>query len=397
MRKSRMFRILLVLVMAVSLLAACGSGDKEPADSGQDTDEKNKIGVFVPLTGEQQQYGEMIANAIRLRVDEYNTANGTNFVVEVFDDKGDPKEAVNVANLICSDPAMICGMGSYASSCVLAAAPVFEEAGLLLFSPGASHVDVPSAGKYIFTYAMQITTECREMSRAISSCTDNAPLGIIYQNTDHGILTNDAVVEAYPTFGGEVVASETFVPGDTKDFKPLISKLNEAGAKNVFISSGYSDAAQIVLQAADLGLSFQFFSNAQVMQDSFVEIVGDKAEGMISTSSMPVYLQSTLDNEAAYNSLGENEKAFVENFKAQSGGKNPDTNAVLGYDATTVLLEMIAAVGTDSDALVEALPQYLQQTEGLLCGKVTEYNDKVLARQVGLYQLQDGAFVKYSV
>ncbi len=396
---TKFLSMVLVLVMAVSLFVGCSSGETTTDEGAQggETVEKNKIGVFVPLTGDQQQYGVMIKNAIELKVKQYNEANGTNYVVEVFDDKGDPKEAVNVANLICSDPAMICGMGSYASSCVLSAAPVFEEAGLLLFSPGASHVDVPKAGNYIWTYAQPITNECKAMCSAISEYTDNAPLGVIYQSTDHGILTNDATVEYYPTYGGEVVASETFIPGDTKDFKPLLSKLAEAGAETVFISSTYSDGAQIILQAADLGLDFQFFTNSQLMVDSFPEIVGDKADGLIATSSLAVYLQTTLENEEAYNTLSDAEKAFVESFKEYSGGDNPDTNAVLAWDATTILLDMVAGVGTDSDALVEALPEYLLNAEGMFCAKILSVEDKVITRDVTLYMLQNGAFMKYTL
>ena len=50
--------------------------------------------------------------------------------------------------------------------------------------------------------------------------------------------------------GGTVIAAETFVSGQTKDFTPLLSKIKAAGADAIYIEPGYSDAAMIVTQMA---------------------------------------------------------------------------------------------------------------------------------------------------
>ena len=151
----------LAAAMSLAMLAGCSgnttSGSSSTGETGTASEsstagettgtEKNKLAFFLPMTGDQMQYGESLSRGAELALKQYNEKNGTDYVIEIMDDKGDPKEAVNVANLIVSDPTVIAGMGSFSSSCAMAAAPVFEEADLLLFSPNASHTDFPAMGE----------------------------------------------------------------------------------------------------------------------------------------------------------------------------------------------------------------------------------------------------------
>ena len=126
------------------------------ADSGGDTAGKNKLAYFFPLTGDNMQYGEMLMRGSELAVELFNKENGTDYITEFNDDKGDATEAVNVANKIVSDSSVIAGLGSYASSCAMAAAPIFESNKLLLVSPAASHTDFPGMGEFMFSCVMNL-------------------------------------------------------------------------------------------------------------------------------------------------------------------------------------------------------------------------------------------------
>ena len=118
----------LAAAMSLAMLAGCsGNTTSGSSSTGETTGtEKNKLAFFLPMTGDQMQYGESLSRGAELALKQYNEKNGTDYVIEIMDDKGDPKEAVNVANLIVSDPTVIAGMGSFSSSCAMAAAPVFE-------------------------------------------------------------------------------------------------------------------------------------------------------------------------------------------------------------------------------------------------------------------------------
>lgn len=168
----------LAAAMSLAMLAGCSgnttSGSSSTGETGTASEsstagettgtEKNKLAFFLPMTGDQMQYGESLSRGAELALKQYNEKNGTDYVIEIMDDKGDPKEAVNVANLIVSDPTVIAGMGSFSSSCAMAAAPVFEEADLLLFSPNASHTDFPAMGENMFSAVMSQKYEGAEFA-----------------------------------------------------------------------------------------------------------------------------------------------------------------------------------------------------------------------------------------
>ena len=116
----KLFRILaltLSLVMLLSL-AACGDDPAETTQSGNGSPQTSptaggsdapadsspiRFAYLGPLTGDASQYGIEMRNAIELRVAQVNEAGGIDghpVKLEVYDDKNDPKEAVNIANKI---------------------------------------------------------------------------------------------------------------------------------------------------------------------------------------------------------------------------------------------------------------------------------------------------------
>ena len=140
----KVLSIILALVIVLSL-AGCGSEEpeeKETEDAGQTTEaaENNeneegpiKIALYAPITGNNAQYGLTYQKTIEALAEQINSEGGINgreLIVDVYDDKADQKEALNIANLIVSDPEVVGVVGSQTSSPTLAAAPIFEEAGI---------------------------------------------------------------------------------------------------------------------------------------------------------------------------------------------------------------------------------------------------------------------------
>lgn len=120
----------LAAAMSLAMLAGCSgnttSGSSSTvrpapqaraAPAGETTGtEKNKPGVLPSHDGRPDAVRRVLSRGAELALKQYNEKNGTDYVIEIMDDKGDPKEAVNVANLIVSDPTVIAGMGSFSSS-----------------------------------------------------------------------------------------------------------------------------------------------------------------------------------------------------------------------------------------------------------------------------------------
>ena len=109
-----------LLAVAAALFLVCA------APGCRSREKVVRIAVAVPLTGDLGSEGEGLRRAVALAVEEANEARRLPFRVEVaaFDDRADPEEAHNVANLIVADPRVAAVVGHYSSDCSASAALV---------------------------------------------------------------------------------------------------------------------------------------------------------------------------------------------------------------------------------------------------------------------------------
>ena len=375
--------------------AKTDAGTTAAGDAGEQSKEaqgavelsgRNKLAFFLPMTGDQMQYGISLKEGAELALDKFNAANGTDFVLEVFDDKGDPKEAVNVANKIISDDSVIAGMGSFSSSCALAAAPVFEENELLLFSPNASHTDFPGLGEMMFSVVMSQKYEGAEFARYLINTYGPQKIAIIYQNTDHGVIASDVFKQEYEKLGGELSVMETFVPGQTKDFSPILSKVKAAAPDVIYASASYNDCAQIFMQANSLNIEAQYVGPGMCLTEEFLNVAGDKLNGMVVLSSIPCFLPSVLEA----GNVDDTTKAFVDEYVAKYNN-SPDGFAASSYDAVNIVLEAALKVGTDSKALAAELRQ-LRNYPGVSGYDMSFNENKEMIKGIYAFKVEDGNF-----
>lgn len=398
--KKKMMKITCLLLAMVMLLALAGCGGSAPSEakaseaptsaagnSGNTASAKNKLAFFLPMTGDQMQYGESLSRGAELALKQYNEAHGTDYVIEVFDDKGDPTEAVNVANKIVTDPTVIAGMGSFSSSCAMAAAPVFEEADLLLFSPNASHTDFPSMGKNMFSAVMSQKYEGAEFADALIGRFGTQNIALLYQNTDHGVIATDVFSKEYEAKGGAVISKETFVPGQTTDFSPVLSKIKEKNPDLLYVNASYSDCAQILMQAKALNLNCQYVCPGMALTEEFLKVVGTTIDGTLVLSSVPAFLPSVLETAKLDASM----QAFVDSYTTEYN-EIPDGFAASAFDAVNIVLDACAKVGTDTPVLREEIAK-LRDFPGV-SGYNMQFNEsKEMVKGIYMFQIQNGQFV----
>lgn len=374
---------------AATAASASGSGTAAESAAGEATgDTKNKLAFFLPLTGDLMQYGLSLQKGAELALEQYNAGHGTSYVAEFNDDKGDPTEAVNVANKIVSDSTVIAGLGSFNSSCAMAAAPVFEENQLLLLSPTASHTDFPTMGDYIFSCVISQKYEGAMFADMLKERNAGTKVAIIYQNTDFGVQATELFANRWKELEGTIVANEAFVPGSTKDFSPIISKIKTQEPDILYISASYSDAAQIFLQAKKLDLNALFVGPATCLNEEFLELVGNQIDGSVMLSTNPCFMPSVLESAE----LDENTENFVKTYE-EAYDEVPDGFAAQAFDAVNIMLEAVDKVGTDSAALRDAIAG-LRGFEGV-SGYDMQFNDtKEMIKGVYVFEMRDGNFYR---
>lgn len=402
---SKLVSMTLVLTLVLALLAGCGANETKPTEAPAAPAEtsaaettapaapapaesgKNKLAFFLPMTGDQMQYGESLSRGAELALNQFNEANGTSYVIEVLDDKGDPTEAVNVANMIVSDKTVIAGMGSFSSSCAMAAAPVFEEADLLLFSPNASHTDFPSMGVNMFSAVMSQKYEGAEFADALLDRFGPQNVALLYQNTDHGVIATDVFTKEYEAQGGKIVISETFVAGQTSDFSPVLSKIKAENPDVLYINAAYNDCATAIMQAKALNMDCQFVCPGMCLTEDFLKVVGNNIDGTMVLSSVPAFLPSVLETTE----LDENVQAFVDSYTA-AYNEIPDGFAASAFDAVNIVLNACQKVGTETPALREEIAQ-LREFPGVSGYDMYFNENKEMVKGIYVFEIQNGQFV----
>ena len=379
-------KLFAIVLSAVLLCGAVGC----LAEGTIDYNGRTKLAMFAPLTGDNLQYGVKIRDGAQLAVDQFNAEHGTEFTLEVYDDKGDPNEAVNIANMIVSDKdEVVAALAGYGSSCAMATASVFDEEEMILIGVAASHADLPGMGEYVYPIPMSQRLEAVEFANAVEANCGIGKIAIVYQNTDHGVQACNLFKAQWESLGGEVVVFESFVPGETKDFSAVLSKVKSAEPDVLYVNAAYNDVAQALMQAKQLELDCAYVGPGMCVNEEFLKLVGTELDGTLILSSTPCFLSSVIES----GNIDEATAKFIDEYKA-AFGETPDGFSAQGYDSVNIVLNSILAAGTTDAAAVAAQIGQIRDYPGL-SGFDMSYNDqKEMNKGIYVFQLQNGTFVR---
>lgn len=336
--KRTKINLLIVSVLVMSLfLTACGGNGQDQGGGGSDED-AIRIAIAAPMTGDNSEYGIGFANAAELMAEKWNEEGlieGKKIVIEKYDDKNSPEEGVTVANKIASDGGIPVVIGHFASGVCLAAAPVYQENGIIEISPSASHPDYSDVGEYIFRNNTVIHNEALASVDIAVNDLGKSNIGIISIKTDWGVSTAEIVKEIiekdFPE--AKVVAHEEVIEG-SDDYTPAISKLDDAGADVVIGVGMYNLVAPVARQYKEINPDIEIvgFSNAYSQQ--LLELGGDAVEGV----AFPVIFFSQSEDPLV--------SSFVEEYKERYGSE-PSALTAQAYDSVGIFLTAVQNVGSD--------------------------------------------------
>ncbi len=335
MRTSRFVRALVVLV-------ALGIGLGPGPAAAQDL----VVGVAAPVTGNLAQIGKQFAEGAQLAADEVNARGGIKgrkVVVRVEDDKGDPKDAVSVAQKFASDDRVLAVLGHYSSSACFAAIPVYTKARLATITPSASHTELTTkGGKYMFRMWSPISVYAPDLAHYTVKKLGKKNVGVVYAFNDWGIQTKDFYVKELEKLGAKVVVTEVVYDKDT-DFKAQLTKVKAAGPDVLAVLTYYTTGALVVQQARNLGIAAPLVGTGTLYEDKFLEIAGKgNAEGLA------INTEFNADDPAPV------VKNFVAMYQKLHPGEKPEPYHATTYDAARIILSAIEKAGTDRDAIRDA-------------------------------------------
>jgi len=374
----------LVIVAAMAIvLAACGSSNK--SSSGSSSGKTTVAFAFVgPLTGPNANLGINSRNGAAVAVKQANAAQTKyNFVLKDFDTQGDPAQAPGQAAKYTADNQILAVIGPTFSGETKAVLPSLNDAGLVMVSPSATNVQLPTVvpnGKVFHRVIPDDDVQAQGVASYIEKKIKPKTVALINDNSDYGKGLWDGVLKDLAGAGINATVTDTVQPGGT-DYSAAVNKVKAANVDLVFYGGYYSDAGRLKKQLSDAGVKATFISGDGSLDPGFIVSSG-AAGGEGALITCPCKLATT----DAGGDLGK----FATDYKAQ-WNKDAGTYSSEGFDTANILIKGVEA-GNTTRAKVLDYVNTLQSTPYTGISKPIQFetSGNVKSGDVFVYEVKGG-------
>jgi len=291
------------------------------------------IVVHVPLTGGSAEFGNQIANAAELAVQQQGGGlELLGYKVELirYDDQGDIDTGVANAKEIVANPNILCGVGHFFSRITLPASEVYHQAGLAFISPSSTNVDVTERG---YLEVNRVVGRDDGQSAAGAQFVQSLGLTKVFIFSDgDGYGANLArYFKAEAAKLGLVIVGEATI--NTPDaFGPVAQQAISQNAEIIYLSTAALDmAGGFIKQARENGYTGAFLGNEAWDNPALAEFAGPFA-----MDGGGVYYTLTVGQAKLY----PNTSRFVEDFRS-AYGVDPMLFTAQAYDAASICMKAI--------------------------------------------------------
>ncbi|HEX8220973.1 MAG TPA: branched-chain amino acid ABC transporter substrate-binding protein, partial [Chloroflexia bacterium] len=363
-----------------------------------------RIGVDLPLNGEDGALGEPVLNGAILAVEEANARgeivlNGLNYRLELVthDDAVDGKQnqlqgARNALDF-SQDPQMLAVVGPYDSSLVPVVVPRLNAAGLAQISPADTNTgsttdpNLRRSGKV--TYFRVCATDdlqAQAISQYVFGALHLQKIYVLDDTTVYGKGLADSVERYFKEMGATVVAHEG-MPPEMTDFKKLIDDIMLTNAEAVVYGGAVNDNMELMSEQIKTNTvvkrsgrdfpPFVLVGGPGNLESRFISLVGPEAEGSYAT---------LIGMDARYFPPATH---FVEAYNARFGAAI-GVYSVNGYQAVRIIVDAIRRAGTfDREAVRQALAG-IQLTGEPMDMIVFDENGDSRSSWISIYQVRNG-------
>ena len=344
------FRTTMLAVLALVATAALLTGCGEKADDTKRVGNEPtvvKIGFAAPLTGDNAIYGQGMKRAVELAIAEANESTavvdaGYSFTIRPEDDMGDPKQAVNVANLIASDKVVSGVVGHFNSGCSIPASPVYNTSQLAMVSvssnPALTAQGLPNVNRVV----AKDDAQGAAAGELVSGKLGLKSVVVVDDSTPYGQGLAAQFTEAFKAKGGTIVAAEHVQAADV-DFNALVSRVKAKNPQAIYWAGALNQGGLLSKQSKEAGLKVPLIGGDMIYSADFIKIAtAASAEGDIATS-----LGLPLDQQPKG-------VEFAAKYKAKYN-EDPQAYDSYAYDAAWIIINAVVMVGPDRAAVMEAV------------------------------------------
>ncbi len=375
-------------VLALSL-TGCGGAARDV--SGEDAG-SIKVGAVLSLTGTYAGLGQSEKRALELEVDRINASGGIGgAAIELIieDDGTDEAKAVAAASKLIEQDRVVAIIGASGTGQSMAMRGDVQRAGVPQISLAGGTVVTGEFDPLVFQTPWSNRIVVPFVLAAIKEA-GYAKVALLSDSGGYGKDGRAVIVEAAPGAGIELVADETFNPGDT-DLSAQLTRIKSAGAEAILLWTAGKEAAIAVKAARELGLTQPMYGGSGQARVEFVEGAGDAAEGFVFGTGKSLVPSNWGEGSDAFEMVS----SFAARYET-SFGEKPDIFAGHAFDAIVILADALKRAG--ADATPGELRDAIEETNGVVGfgGTFTfgpNDHNGLTAADLALYRIEGGAWV----
>ena len=360
----------LLAVTALALFAAGGAFAAEPI----------KIGVYLPLTGQNAFGGQLELEGVQLAHKEQPTVLGRPVELVIVDNKSDKVEAANAVKRLTAKEKVAGIIGTYGSSLAMAGGEVAESAKTPVIGTSCTNPLVTQGKKYYFRACFIDPYQgAGAATYAIKNLKATKAAILKDVSNDYAVGLANFFNKSFVKQGGKVTANLNYNSGD-QDFTAQLTEIIKDQPDVLFIPAYFAEGAIIMKQARELGASFRIMGGDAMDNPETVKIGGAAVEG---------FLHTTFPYDMTMPSMNPTAKKFTDNWKAAYPAKDPNVNAALGYTCYMMFMKAIETAGTDDrEAVTKALAE--MKDFPAVTGMLTINATHDAEMPIGVIEIKDG-------
>ena len=344
MKMKKLLSVLLASAVMIGAMTGCG-GDKKKEDNKAAGD-TIKVGVFLPLTGDNAAGGELELRGIKLANKLHPEVLGKKVQLIVADNKSDKAEAASVAARLIEKDKVCTILGTYGSSLAMAAGNIVKEAKVPAIGTSCTNPQVTANNDYYFRACFIDPFQGTVMANYAFKQGAKKVAIVQEVSNDYSVGLAKFFVEAFQKLTNDknsIIDVANYQTGD-KDFTAVLTNLKAKNPDAVFAPGNFTESALLIKQARQLGIKAPFMGGDTWETQEFIDVGGKDVEGCV--------LSTAFDREKAST---EEAKKFLKAYTDEYKGE-PSALSALGYDSYLIAIDAIKrAGGTDSKKIRDAI------------------------------------------
>lgn len=305
-----------------------------------------RIGFIGPLhDNPEEPLGRRMLSGAQLAIDEANASGGycgKPFRLMLHNDAAIWGASSNEVVKMVYDDKVWAMFGSISGDTTHIALRVALRAEVPLVNSASTDPTIPETViPWYFTDIQDDRVQGYTLARRIYGELGLKRVALLRVNSRYGRFGVGKFRDASRRLGHPVVIEQKFLPGDT-DFRRQLRVIADSRSDAVVLWADQEEAALILLQMKELGLTQRVFGSHRTIGDHFLRMAGAQAEGFEA-----VYPYDPTHEDAKWTE-------FQNRFFSVHHEK-PDHFVALAYDAMKVLLEAICKAGLNRGRIRDAL------------------------------------------